>query len=119
MCAESTGATLVAIPARPPRSAEMASCTDVRPEIEQVARRRPPIRPAAPGDRIRPGTRALLAAFTVLTALAVNQLLVLGGHTDRYWLSTIQNRATIGFLGAPYAAGFLLSAMSLRQRSWA
>jgi hypothetical protein len=69
-------------------------------------------------DRIRPGTRALLLAFSALTALATNQLLVLGGHTDRFWPWTIRNPATIGFLAAAYGAGFLLSVLSVRQRSW-
>ena len=88
----------------------MAMCTEVRPGasggLENSC------------DRIRPGTRALLAAFTLLTALATNQLLVLGGHTERFWPWTIQNRATVGFLAAAYGAGFLLSVLSLRQRSW-
>src|SRR4051812_11423840 len=97
----------------------MATCTDVRPATEEVGCPGAPVRPAAVGDRVRPGTRALLAAFTVLTALATNQLLVLGGHTDRYWPWTIKIPATAGFLGAAYAAGFLLSVLSLRQRSWA
>jgi hypothetical protein len=54
----------------------------------------------------------------VLTALATHQLLVFGGHTDEYWPWTIQSRATVGFLAAAYGAGFLLSVLSLRQRSW-
>src|SRR3954468_20693451 len=66
--------------------------------------------------RLRPGTRSLFGAFAALTALATNQLLLLGGHTDRFWPWTIQNRATVGFLGAAYAAGLLLSVLSLRQR---
>jgi hypothetical protein len=69
-------------------------------------------------DRVRTGTRRLLIAFALLTALATHRLLVLGGHTDRYWPWTIQNRATVGFLAAAYAAGFVLSVLSLRQRSW-
>jgi hypothetical protein len=67
---------------------------------------------------VRTGTRRLLTAFAVLTALATHQLLVLGGHTDEYWPWTVQSRATVGFLAAAYGSGFLLSVLSLRQRSW-
>jgi hypothetical protein len=88
----------------------MAICTEVRPG---------PFRAALDDcDRIRPGTRALLSAFAVLTALATNQLLVFGGQTERFWPWTIHNPATVGFLAAAYGAGFVLSVLSLRQRSW-
>jgi hypothetical protein len=90
----------------------MAICTEARPastgDLEEDFRT----------DRIRPGTRALLGAFAVLTALATHQLLVLGGHTERFWPWSIKSQATIGFLAAAYGAGFLLSVLSLRQRSW-
>src|SRR3954454_9248249 len=90
----------------------MAICTEVRPastgDLEEEFR----------DDRIRSGTRALLGAFAVLTALATHQLLVLGGHTERFWPWSIRSQATIGFLAAAYGAGFLLSVLSLRQRSW-
>ena len=88
----------------------MAICTEVQPGPTRTGEFR--------DDRIRPGTRALLGAFTVLTALATHQLLVLGGHTDRFWPWTITSSATIGFLAAAYGAGFLLSVLSLRQRVW-
>src|SRR5689334_22263486 len=88
---------------------EMVTCTEVHAG---------PTRAAEPGDdRIRPGTRALLGAFATLTAAATFSLLVLG-HTERFWPWTIQHPATVGFLGAAYGAGFLLSVLSLRQRSW-
>ena len=87
----------------------MAMCTEVRPGAAG--------RLESSGDRIRPGTRALLGAFAALTAAATFSLLVLG-HTERFWPWTIQNPATVGFLGAAYGAGFLLSVLSLRQRSW-
>src|SRR4051795_4753467 len=91
----------------------MAICTEARPastgDPEEEFR----------DDRIRSGTRALLGAFAVLTALATHQLLVLGGHTERFWPWSIKSQATVGFLAAAYAAGFLLSVLSLRQRSWA
>jgi hypothetical protein len=69
-------------------------------------------------DRLQARTRHLLVAFAVLTALATYQLLVLGGQTDRHWAWTIEGRPTSAFLGAAYAAGFLLSVLALRQRSW-
>jgi hypothetical protein len=109
MCAPGIDATLCVIPSPTREDGEMATCTDVRPGATGTS---------AADDRIRPGTRRLLAAFAVLTALATHQLLVLGGHTDRFWPWTIKNPATVGFLAAAYAAGFLLSVLSLRQRSW-
>jgi hypothetical protein len=69
-------------------------------------------------DEVQPGTRGLLAAFAGLTALATYRLVVLGGQTEHSWPWTVQNRATVGFLAAAYAAGFVLSALALRQRSW-
>src|SRR3954470_9135823 len=101
------GGTLLAITCTTARSDEMALGTDLRPVPAGTA-----------SDEIRPGTRYLLVAFAVLTALATNQLLVLGEHTERYWPWTIQSRPTVGFLGAAYAAGFLLSVLSLRRRQW-
>jgi hypothetical protein len=74
-------------------------------------------RPTLPGS-VRTGTRRLLTAFAVLTALATHQLLVLGGDTERFWPWTITSPATVGFLAAAYGAGFQLSVLSLRQRSW-
>jgi hypothetical protein len=74
--------------------------------------------PTAAPDLVQPGTRRLLIAFALLTALATHHLLVLGGQTDRYWAWTIQDRPTAAFLGAAYAAGFLLSVLALRRRSW-
>jgi hypothetical protein len=88
----------------------MAIHTDVRPGPAEVAEFR--------DDRIRAGTRALLGAFAVLTALATYSLVVLGGHTERFWPWTIKSPATSAFLAAGYAAGFVLSVLSLRQRSW-
>ncbi|UOY02379.1 hypothetical protein [Blastococcus sp. PRF04-17] len=70
-------------------------------------------------DDVRRGTRRLLVAFAVLTALAVNQLLVLADVTDRYWVWAIHTELTAAFLGAAYAAGLVLSLLSLRERSWA
>lgn len=69
-------------------------------------------------DRVHRGTRRLLSAFALLTALATHQLLVLGGETNHYWAWTIQSEPTGAFLGSAYAAGFVLSVLALRQRSW-
>jgi hypothetical protein len=48
----------------------------------------------------------------------VNQLLVLGGHTDLFFAWPISSRANTTFLGAAYGAGFVLSVLALRQRRW-
>jgi hypothetical protein len=63
-------------------------------------------------------TRRLLAAFAALTLLATNQLLVLADRTDRWFAWTVHSRPTAAFLGAAYAAGFVLSAAALRRRTW-
>ena len=76
------------------------------------------IRPAASGD-VLPATRKVLLAFAVLTLLATNQLLVVGSFTDRYFAWTISVRATSAFLGAAYAAGFVLAVLALRRNRWA
>jgi hypothetical protein len=70
------------------------------------------------GDDVRPGTRWLLIAFAVLTVLAVNQLLVLADVADRFWAWTIPTELTAAFLGAAYAAGFVLAVLALRQHDW-
>jgi hypothetical protein len=81
-----------------------------------------PTRPVGPGeataDRVRPGTRWLLSAFVGLTALAVAALLIspATAHEDFAW--SIHMPLTAAFLGAAYAAGCLLSVLSLRQRTW-
>src|SRR4051795_13173655 len=97
MCAPGIDATLCVIPSPTREDGEMATCTEVRPGATGTS---------AVDDRIRPGTRRLLAACAVLTALAPNpplvlavfavraalatsQLVVLGGHTDRFWPWTI------------------------------
>src|SRR5215211_5412088 len=69
------------------------------------------------GD-VRTGTRWLLRAFAVLTLLAVLQLLLLADVADRYWAWTIRTELTAAFLGAAYAAGFVLSVAALRQHEW-
>jgi hypothetical protein len=69
--------------------------------------------------RVLPSMRALLVLFSVLTALAVGALYVLAEHTDRYFAWTIQPPLTAAFLGAGYAAGFVLVVLSLRDPVWA
>jgi hypothetical protein len=69
-------------------------------------------------DEIRAGTRWLLVAFAVLTALAVTQLLLLADVADRYWAWTIRTELTAAFLGAAYGAGFVLAVVALRQDEW-
>ena len=72
---------------------------------------------ATPGH-VRTGTRLLLFGFALLTFLAASQLLLFGGSTDRYFAWTITVEPMAGFLGAAYAAGFVLSVLSLRQARW-
>jgi len=69
-------------------------------------------------DRLLWGTRALLAAFVVFTALAAVSLLLLGGSTETTFAWTIQSRPNASFLGAGYVAGFVLSVLALRRRRW-
>ena len=82
----------------------------------------PPARPGTPdvarlGEVLAP-TRAVLMAFAALTLLATNQLIVLADHTDRFFAWTILVKSNSAFLGAAYAAGFVLSVLALRQRRW-
>ena len=74
--------------------------------------------PAPRPLRVLPGTRRVLVAFAVLTLLAASELLVVASFTDRYFAWTISVRATSAFLGAAYAAGFLLAVLALRQSRW-
>jgi hypothetical protein len=75
------------------------------------------LRPMASGG-VLVATRRVLAAFAVLTLLATNQLLVVGDFTDRYFAWTISVRPTSAFLGAAYAAGFVLALFALRRDRW-
>ena len=81
----------------------------------------PPSVEAPPGSRLlHPGTRILLGAFAVLTALATVALFVLAETTEETFAWTIKPPLTAAFIGAGYAAGFLLVVLSLRARtSWA
>ncbi len=56
--------------------------------------------------------------FAVLTLLAAGTLLLLAGHTDRYFAWTIAAEPMGSFFGSAYAAGFVLSVLALRQDRW-
>jgi hypothetical protein len=90
--------------------------TTLTPRADRPAACTGPDRP--PSRDVQPRTRLLLAGFAGLTLLASNQLLVLGGQTDRWFAWTIHSRPTAAFLGAAYASGFVLSVLALRQPSW-
>src|SRR3954468_21309351 len=81
-----------------------------------------PTNPGGPGeavaDPVRRGTRWLLSAFVGLTSLAVLALLVSPGTANQDFAWSIHMPLTAAFLGAAYAAGCLLSVLSLRQRTW-
>jgi hypothetical protein len=76
----------------------------------------PSLAPRTGDDRVLAGTRALLVAFLVFTALAVVSLL--SGRTQSFFAWSIPSRAHATVLGAAYAAGFVLSALALAQRRW-
>jgi hypothetical protein len=73
-----------------------------------------------PGSRpLHSGMRILLGAFALLTALATGALFVLAENTDETFAWTIQPPLTAAFIGAGYAAGFVLVVLSLRDPIWA
>jgi hypothetical protein len=75
---------------------------------------------APPGSRpLHSGMRNLLGAFAVLTALATGALFVLAESTEETFAWTIQPPLTAAFIGAGYAAGFVLVVLSLRDPVWA
>src|SRR5215207_7465019 len=67
---------------------------------------------------VQAGTRVVLVVFAVFTLLAANVLVVFTARTDRYFAWTIHDEPTAAFLGAAYAAGFVLSVLALRQDRW-
>src|SRR3954465_1588439 len=93
----------------------MTTCDEVRDDPTQVVLTDDCL---STDDVVRPGTRYLLRAFAVLPPLAPHQLGVFGDRTERFWPWTIHSRASVGFLAAAYAAGFVLSVLALRERSW-
>src|SRR3712207_2850687 len=64
------------------------------------------------------GTRGLLAAFAGLTSLAVLALLVFSANARHAFAWGIHMELTAAFLGAAYAAGCVLSVLSLRRGTW-
>jgi hypothetical protein len=66
-----------------------------------------------------PGMRTLLGAFALLTALATGALYVLAENTAETFAWTIEPPLTAAFIGAGYAAGFVLVVLSLRDPVWA
>jgi hypothetical protein len=77
-----------------------------------------PARHPPDADALSRTTRVLLLVFTVLTAVAFNQLFVLAEHTDTWFSWTINPPLTAAFLGGSYAAGFVLVVLSLRGGAW-
>ena len=78
--------------------------------------------PTVRGRRVRPvlpAMRVLLGAFAVLTALGTVALFVLAKTTEQTFAWTIEPPLTAAFLGAGYAAGFVLVVMSMRASRWA
>lgn len=63
--------------------------------------------------------RTLLGAFAVLTALATIALYVLAENTTETFAWTIEPPLTAAFIGAGYAAGFVLVVLSFRDPVWA
>lgn len=61
-----------------------------------------------------PVMRWLLMIFTVLTLLGVSTLAIMSERTEQYFAWTIDPPLTAAFLGAGYAAGFVLVALAER-----
>jgi hypothetical protein len=75
---------------------------------------------APAGSRpLHSGMRILLGAFAVLTALATGALFILAEMTDETFAWTIEPPLTAAFIGAGYAAGFVLVVLCLRDPLWA
>jgi hypothetical protein len=72
-----------------------------------------------PVRTLRPEMRALLVVFCALTGMATIALFVLSASTDRSFAWTIQPPLTAALMGAGYAAGFVLVALSLSDPVWA
>jgi hypothetical protein len=68
--------------------------------------------------RLLPGMKALLVAFALLTAIAVGALYVLAENTAETFAWTISPALTAAFLGAGYAAGFVLVVLCMRDPVW-
>jgi hypothetical protein len=66
-----------------------------------------------------PGTRVILVAFVVLTAVATYELFFQSARTQSGFAWTILPPVTAAFLGAGYGAGCVLTILTLRTRTWA
>src|SRR3954454_10148291 len=94
----------------------MATATRVVPVPTTAARPSGPEVRAA--DAVLPGTRWLLRTFVALTSLAVADLLVFAARAHQDFAWSIHMEITAAFLGAAYAAGWLLSLLALRRGTW-
>jgi hypothetical protein len=65
------------------------------------------------------GTRRLLHAFSLLTALAFVVLFVLSASTEQFFAWTVRPPVTAAFLGAAYAVGCVLEILAVRAGTWA
>jgi uncharacterized integral membrane protein len=65
-----------------------------------------------------PLTKATLFVFSLLTFLALIVLFVFSSQTESYFAWTIQPPVTAAFLGAAYAGGCVLVALSIRTGAW-
>jgi hypothetical protein len=68
---------------------------------------------------VHPGWRLVYPPFLVLTALSTLILYLVATDTDEIFAWTIRPPVTAAFLGAGYASGFVLMALTVRERVWA
>lgn len=66
-----------------------------------------------------PAVRRLLVPFLVLAGLGAIQLYVFPDDTDRFFAWTLAPQPSATFMGAGFAAGLVLTALSYRTRIWA
>jgi hypothetical protein len=102
-------------PAAEPRSSRRTGEPSVGTTGPPTSRPEPDAGPRA----LLPGTRAILAAFVVLTAVATYDLFLQPARTQAGFAWTIHPPLTAAFLGAGYGAGCVLTILGLRARTWA
>ncbi|MCU0310160.1 MAG: hypothetical protein MUE36_04355 [Acidimicrobiales bacterium] len=68
---------------------------------------------------VHPGWRLVFPPFLVLTALSTVILYVSATDTDEIFAWTVRPPVSAAFLGAGYASGFVLMALTVRERVWA
>jgi hypothetical protein len=66
-----------------------------------------------------PQVRVLLTVFCALTAAGFLSLFAFASRTEETFAWTINPPVTAAFMGSGYGAGFMLSLLSLRARTWA